>query len=336
MGIILNTLESTMKYRNRQVMKKLGVGGYSGQNQYYRLFGNKIKKPLPIVFLSKAMAVAELAVLVPANIGVKGTKKVNTQIQKNKPKVSKGTKKKLFNKLLSASIFAGELYVKKATGYSDAKRGAKLAVTGAKVGRRISYFAMPIIGSGISLFGNVTKNIARSIQKNTQKKQMNASGKHTPNDENYIPSRSEYKKMKKQHPDLTPDELLQNQPIQDEEQPVQSVEEEPIQAVEEDYTEEPENITRTGRTATDSKIENVSTNPMQEVIDNLEGNNEIELTPEELVELEKSKMINPNIYVEHLNTEIIDNILDDFDSIYTGENNQSKEAMEILEQIKNR
>ena len=347
MGIIFNTLESTMKFRNRQVMKKLGIGGYSGQNHYYRLFGNKIKKPLPFVLFSKMMAVAELAVLVPANLGVKGTKKVSNQIHKNKPNVSEKTKKRFLGGLINAGIVAGKMYVKKATGYSDAKRGAKLALLGAKAGRKVSYFTKPLIGSGISLLGNLTKNIARSFKQDAQKTQMNANGNYTPNDENYLPSRSTYKKKKKQNPDLTADEILQNQTNSDSEADSKDTEmQEPNtkeNEMQESETAEDEihQSNRADRANIEQDTENSaneaskSNNKESDVIQE-ENQKEPELTHEELVELEKSKMINPNIYIEHLDVKSIDLVLEDFDSIYSGKNKQSKKALSILEKIKNR
>lgn len=312
MGLLGNVVDGTLNYRKKQVQKKLGVGGYSGQDKHYRFLGKRIKKPLILRGISKTLAVAELCLIVPASLGVKGVKGVAKAVPS----------KKIVGATAGLGMTLGGMYLKQASGYNDAKRTANLSMQGARLGTRVARTLLPLVSSGVGLLGKLAKNGISATATGIQNSKKEAKEKSKPKS-----NRQYYKEMKKINPDITPEDFSDNK-------------EEYRKEVDKKFENNAENKSpstdtevkdRESLATQQQQVENARPKNMSDFIDDL-----VEKEPEtifDLADIEKKKMLNPNIYIIPISDNKLDNTLNKLSDIVDVKKDFHKEVEFILSDI---
>lgn len=253
-------------------------------------------KGSPAKKVAKAgFSLIELAFLVPTSVGLK----VANKSKNNAKKVAKeGTKiattgkssSKPLNFLTRISTKIGTMYVKQATGYNDFKRGQRASKMGIKASKGAYNVTKPLLNKSLNVFialgTSFTSAIMEHKMSKLHEKKAKAKAKEKLN-------RNDYQQLKNQYPDSSYEELqrIQKENAIDEQNKISK----DIQNLEKEYNEKFNNEDNLHREVIQekAKINKIEKSQYSNLV-----SEDKEKSLEDIMNVERSKMFNKNLYLE--------------------------------------
>lgn len=323
MGIMYNVLNKMVQKRRSKVVRNVSFQGS----------GSAPKK-----IARAGLSLVELTVLIPTAVGLKVA---NRASKKSKKVAKEGAKIATTGKSSSktANLFGrigkriGMAYMKQATGYNDLKRSQKATKLGLQATKGAYGLTKPLLNKSLGLFVALGTSFTSAVLEHKinklQTKKLEAIRNEKLN-------RASYQELKNQFPEKSQEELamIQKEISKKEQEEIENQ----IQNLEEEYDRKINNDEDIQKEIIKDRARNTEKIYDGEYKNLLNERNAVlsdESNLEAIFESEKSKMFNPNLYLESKRLDKFDTVFSEINSVFNEEktNNLLKELKVIENKI---